>query len=358
MNEEVRKPTEHTLCFMSDTPLTPAVYAQYTGVEPDVSVIMPVYQAAGFVEQAVASVLGQANVNFELVVIDDGSTDDSLDRLRSIRDLRLTLLGFKSNRGQAEARNTAVQMASAPLICFFDADDIMLGGSLSAHLLFFQKIQNAAWAYGVMAQVDEQGHPLNLNLMGQPFDLLGLFVRAMALNGMLLITRARFQEAGGFDPALRRNEDMDLWLRLLEWGDPVFNPAVLALRRRHDGNVTCKHPDTSEIIKQKLQQRLTANAPEQIRESGRERLRACVRLLEAEKLQDWDAVLRESEILRAFQVRGFALAVKTVLALRALNRKAEALAEANAWLVNEGNLQGMPIVYIDWMRRAASALMN
>ncbi|MGQ4827457.1 glycosyltransferase family 2 protein, partial [Enterococcus faecalis] len=102
---------------------------------PEISVVMPVYNAAATLDATIASVLAQRDVALHLVVIDDGSSDDSLARLHAaaLRDPRIRVVA-RANGGVSSARNLGVELAMAPLVAFIDADGLWAEDKLSAHV--------------------------------------------------------------------------------------------------------------------------------------------------------------------------------------------------------------------------------
>src|SRR5262247_778662 len=106
--------------------------------EPTISVILPVYNRAGTVGSAIRSVLQQDFANFELIVVDDGSTDGSADVVETFRDPRVKLIRQTSNAGGNAARNRGIDAARAPLIAFLDSDDEYLAHKLGFTIDWFK----------------------------------------------------------------------------------------------------------------------------------------------------------------------------------------------------------------------------
>ena len=103
---------------------------------PEVSVIIPTYNRKAMVHDAVASVLAQRDANFELIVIDDGSTDETSESLTRLDDVRIVRTG---HRGPAAARNRGVAMAHGPLIAFLDSDDLWMPDKLHRQLAYMRE---------------------------------------------------------------------------------------------------------------------------------------------------------------------------------------------------------------------------
>ncbi len=104
---------------------------------PEVSVIIPTYNRCAMVREAIASVLAQRDVNFELIVVDDGSTDGTSEMLAGLDGI---IVERTAHRGPAAARNRGVARATAPLIAFLDSDDLWVPDKLSRQLGFMRAI--------------------------------------------------------------------------------------------------------------------------------------------------------------------------------------------------------------------------
>jgi glycosyltransferase involved in cell wall biosynthesis len=184
---------------------------------PRVSVIIPVYNAAGCVRRAVDSVLGQHFQDFELLVVDDGSTDATHAVLAEYGD-RLRLLA-KQNGGPAAARNHGLQHAQGEYVAFLDADDYWKTGKLQRQVELLDARAEIGFCSTATEVVDSAGRPAG-NWPCRPDagplpDIL--FMHGTVISGStsgVLARRHQIVAIGGFDPALRGFEDPDLWIRL------------------------------------------------------------------------------------------------------------------------------------------------
>lgn len=115
---------------------------------PSVSVIMPAFNVEKFVERSVQSVLSQTYVDLELIIVDDGSTDDTASIIRKLAstDKRIRLAFMAKNRGVARCRNRAIEMASGRYLAFLDSDDLWHSSKLEEHLKFMQR-KGAAFSF-------------------------------------------------------------------------------------------------------------------------------------------------------------------------------------------------------------------
>lgn len=192
---------------------------------PAISVIMPVHNRAEVVGRSIESVLHQSFENFELIVVDDGSTDQTLDVLRAIHDPRLRLVALDQNVGGNAARNHGIREAQAPLITFLDSDDEYLPGRLDSAVRYFSEhpqidlLVDACikrWPEDRGKRDRVRSHP---ELEGNEAVLAALFDRRLfkATPG-ITVRREAAVRAGLFDEELRRRQDYDFILRVANVG--------------------------------------------------------------------------------------------------------------------------------------------
>ncbi len=229
--------------------------AENAGFAPEVSVIMPVYNAAQTVAASIASVLAQSFPHFELIAIDDGSRDASLSVLIDLaaRDPRIKVVGRK-NGGVSSARNLGVEMAQAPIIAFLDADDLWEPEKLAYHVALHRDDPALAASYARIAFIDGNAtsvagaRTLSSLCPHSPrlVDVLGENPVCTASN--FVVRRDWILHAGGFDTRLNHAEDQDFVARIVSRGGRIegvdavltgyrFSPDGLSmeLRRMYDG---------------------------------------------------------------------------------------------------------------------------
>ncbi|HKT81961.1 MAG TPA: glycosyltransferase [Vicinamibacterales bacterium] len=208
---------------------------------PDFSVITPAYNAEAFVAEAIESVLAQTHGDFELIVVDDGSTDRTVEVVGrySASDPRVRLLQ-QANRGVSAARNTAIRVSCGRHVALLDSDDRWMPSFLMRLRELFASHSEldviSANALNLGGQWDGQpwkAAPLDL----QPVSLAKLIEVESSICITAVMKRRVAELIGGFDESLRRNEDYDFWLRaalagcrLAFWGEPLAY-----YRRRADG---------------------------------------------------------------------------------------------------------------------------
>lgn len=196
---------------------------------PTVTVVMPLYNTERYVEQAIASVLAQTYEDFELIVVDDGSTDESVERVRRCRDPRIRLI-HQDNRGLAGARNSGIRHARGRYIALLDADDAWRPDKLALHVAHLDNRPTVGVSYSQSAFMDDDGRPLGLlqapKLAGiRALDVLcrnpvgngsAPVIRKAAFDAIRYETDRRLHERDcWFDEDLRQSEDIECWLRIV-----------------------------------------------------------------------------------------------------------------------------------------------
>lgn len=181
---------------------------------PQVSVIIPTYNRADMVGEAIESVLNQDFSAFELIVIDDGSTDQTPDLLRSYGHRIIAIR--RENKGVSAARNLGISHASGELIAFLDSDDLWLPGKLTAQVDFF-RLNPASLICQTQEIWTRNGRRVNPKHRHEKRSGM-IFEPSLALclvsPSAVMIRRSLFDFVGRFDENLPACEDYDLWLRI------------------------------------------------------------------------------------------------------------------------------------------------
>lgn len=237
---------------------------------PKISVIMPSYNYAHMMEAAVNSVLNQTLSDLELIIIDDGSTDNTGDiALKAAsRDSRIKYVK-KENRGLSAARNRGIAESSGQYIAFIDPDDLWMQMKLDLQSKLLDENPEASLCYCRAEFIGENGEILKNVNWPRPenpkwSDLL--YINYIEGSGSSVMTRKSALESSGmFDENLRGLEDMDMWLRLLHDGKAVCAEQTLVRIRRHAKSMQAgKIPDMAkrELEYIKYIEKSIANFPE------------------------------------------------------------------------------------------------
>ena len=225
-----------------------------------ISVIMPVYNAERYLNQAVESILCQTFADFELIAIDDCSTDGSLAMLKSFveRDARVRLLENAQNLGITPTLNRGIQAARGELIARMDADDISLPDRLEKQVTFLQAHPEIGLVSGDAVAIDAQGSsiPEEFALISEPGYIKWLLHFTCPITHPAVMGRkALFEQAGGYDPEILYAEDYDLWQRMSQFASLSNLPNVLIKKRAHAQTIGVTRRETMMRSHKLVQQR-------------------------------------------------------------------------------------------------------
>ncbi|MGD8394527.1 MAG: glycosyltransferase family 2 protein [Candidatus Eiseniibacteriota bacterium] len=205
---------------------------------PCFSVVIPAYNAARTLPATLASVFAQTCQDYEVIVVDDGSTDATPSLLSGYGD-RLRVVR-KPNEGRpAAARNRGLEAARGTYVAFLDADDLWRPAKLECQLVLLDANPRLGLCYTAAALIDQDGAPLGEHRCpaegrGRIYDLLS--VRNIMVGSSVAARRAAILAAGGFDESLTSIENWDLWIRIARDWEVDFVDEPLTIYRKHAGN--------------------------------------------------------------------------------------------------------------------------
>ncbi len=183
---------------------------------PLISVIIPVYNGEKTIRETLESLFKQTFTDFEVLVINDGSKDATLEIVSSIKDPRIKVFSYP-NAGPSASRNRGIALASGEYISFLDADDLWTADKLEAQLKTLQAHPEAALAYSWTDFINESNQFLRrgsyINVTGDVYKHL-LLTDFLENGSNPLVRKKALEEVGDFDESLTHGEDWDLWLRL------------------------------------------------------------------------------------------------------------------------------------------------
>lgn len=212
---------------------------------PEVSIITPVFNSSKFLEETIASVLNQTFTDWEWMITDDKSTDNSVEIIQKINDSRIQLILSDKNGGAGHARNLSLKQASGRFITFLDADDFWEPNFLE-EMISFMKKENTELAYSNYARCDENLNPVIDDFKAdKPVTFYNL-LKTCRLS--LLSSMYDSQRVGKeYFPEGSKREDHVMWLNLLKKipvGKPL--PKTMAKYRMHQSSISRKK---SNIVK-------------------------------------------------------------------------------------------------------------
>ena len=208
----------------------PAVSSTVTSLDsvPLVSVVIPLYNSAATVRESLDSVLRQTYLNLEIIVVDDGSTDQGLALVQQVQDSRLRVIR-QSNRGLAGARNTGIRLARGSILAFLDSDDLWTPEKIDRHVTHLCGQPEVGISYSCSAFIDESSRLLGLYQIPALQNITPelILCRNPISNGSCLVLRRevlddiRFEanlygtsESYWFDETFRQSEDIECWIRI------------------------------------------------------------------------------------------------------------------------------------------------
>jgi len=234
-----------------------------------ISVVTPAYNVESYISATINSVLDQTFTDFEYLIIDDGSTDNTLAIANSFaaRDPRIRIIS-QSNRGCAGARNTGVKNSQGEYISFIDGDDIWHPTKLMVQLSQIQSLPKQIGAVFCWSElIDENAQPMGKKQMATvgTYDLYRLLQGNCPQGNAscLLVRKQCFEEAGLFDETLSGPDDFEMWLRIADNSQhPYFYafPDVLVKYRQRSGRVSNQHQKMNnrlEIVLNRYSSNLT-----------------------------------------------------------------------------------------------------
>lgn len=198
-----------------------------------ISVVLPVHNRADVLARAIESVLGQRLKEFELVIVDDGSTDDSVAVAKSFEDKRITLVELGENRGGNVARNTGVRAAKSPLIAFLDSDDTYLPEKLERVFAEFESRPQLELLVDSFIKVQPSGERVvrkNRVINDRRSFRSALFTRQLWKATPAISGRRDAILSVMFDETLRRLQDFDFLIRASETMNCGATDAVLWIK--------------------------------------------------------------------------------------------------------------------------------
>jgi len=212
---------------------------------PKISVIVPSYNCGKFLKRCLESVLTQTHDNLEVVIVDDGSTDDSVSIIQSIHDDRVKILLRSENSGGAAALNTGLEQVTSDFVAICNSDDEWLPGKLEKQLAVMQSCEVAA-VFSDVHWIDEQGrikpesevpshNAFAVKNRSRSEWLKALYRGNCLCHPSILIKRSVYDELGFYDNRYRQLPDFDMWLRLVQKHDIFVMPDKFVRFRLRDG---------------------------------------------------------------------------------------------------------------------------
>jgi len=210
--------------------------------KPKVSVIIPTYNRSIYVLDAIQSVLDQNYENIEIIVIDDGSTDGTKEKLASLVEKGIVHYIYQENQGRSAARNRGISLATGDYLAFLDSDDLLESGTLIKQVEFLARNPNIGLVHGGYSKFDELKNDLGYRdpswFSGCIYPQMLLMWTTLLATPTVMMPRQIIKEVGGFDESLYIGEDLDLWRRIARRYPFGYINQRLARIRVHAGNTS------------------------------------------------------------------------------------------------------------------------
>jgi glycosyltransferase involved in cell wall biosynthesis len=208
---------------------------------PRITVVLPVYNGKMYVREAIQSVLDQTFADFELLVIDDGSTDGTLEVLSSFTDSRLRIISFPTNQGLVTALNTGLSQARTEFIARMDADDICMPQRFERQVRFLEAHPDVSICGTWMREFGACDHLSRPETEPEQIRA-GIFFGWVISHPTIMMRRSFFEESGlSYDEEFRHAEDFDLMIRASAVTRLANLPEILVHHRKHDRQVSAIH---------------------------------------------------------------------------------------------------------------------
>lgn len=207
---------------------------------PTISIVTPSFNQQSFLEETILSVLSQGFTNLEYLIVDDCSTDGSIEIINKYED-RLTLIQNQENKGQADALNNGFLQSSGEILGTINGDDVQLPYTLNLVARIFRQFPEIDWITGhssfMLDGVAISPRRKHLDAYNSKLMRLGFYtpwVMGVPQHISTFFRRSLYEKAGGYlDISLKDSLDIELWIRMAKFSAPVFIPVTLALMRQH-----------------------------------------------------------------------------------------------------------------------------
>lgn len=208
---------------------------------PKISVIIPAYNAMAYLPETLESVFKQTFLDFEILIINDGSSDNIVEWASQIQDSRVRLISQK-NQGLSGARNTGIWSSKGEYLAFLDADDIWEANKLEKQVEYLEKNLNIGLVSSWVSSIDDKGNIQESYQYPQAEgnDLTKELFRGniMICGSTPLVRRICFEKVGFFERSLSSAADWDMWLRIARYYSIAVIKEPLVRYRRHSNNMS------------------------------------------------------------------------------------------------------------------------
>ena len=216
----------------------------------ELTVSMPAYNSEKYIREAIRSVLEQKGIDFELIVVDDGSKDNTTEAIKSFADPRIKLIRNKKNKGISYCHNLVIEQSNSPFIMHVDSDDLVLPEAFRRMVNELKRSSDIGQAHCYFFIIDEDGKMTRKSFRERRECLLKnkkpnmdykkeLLIQGSIMNGLRTYRREIFDTVGKFNEKIKYGEDYDMALRVIDKFEIKLVPEFLYCARKHKSNITC-----------------------------------------------------------------------------------------------------------------------
>lgn len=217
---------------------------------PLVSVVIPTYDRAEFVLDAIESVLAQGYTDYEIIIVDDGSSDNTKDILSPLIRKNIIKYYHQSNQGEASARNLGIAISRGEYIAFLDSDDLFEPEKLEVQVKYLLDHPEVGLVHSCFVKFDNDGRDLGYRntswFTGKIYPQILLYWTTLMAIDTVIVPRKVFNEVGMFDVGLKMGPDLDMWRRIARRYPFGFINRSLARVRVHAGNISGNRIDAMD----------------------------------------------------------------------------------------------------------------
>ena len=206
--------------------------------QPMVSVVIPTFNRKKIIPRAIDSVLGQTYKNYEIIIVDDGSTDGTVDSIKKLYNDKVHIT-LQKNQGASSARNRGIKEASGKYIAFLDSDDEWVSSKLETQMAFLDQNPEIAMICGRTYRADnikKVNSYLEREIIGSLFSTL--YSHSFVSTPTVIAKKDILETLGGFDINYKSAEDFDLWLKITHDYQCAFFPDLVAIVNRGRDNLS------------------------------------------------------------------------------------------------------------------------
>lgn len=210
--------------------------------KPEVTILIPTYNRADLILESLDSVFAQSYRDFEIVVVDDGSTDNTAEVLSPLAEQGLLRYFHQENKGEAAARNKGLLEARGEYVAFLDSDDLFEPEKLAIQIAYLQSHPNVGLVHSGYIKFDNTGNNLGYRdpswFSGNIYPQMLLYWTTLMAVDTVVIRKSALETVGSFDETLRVGPDLDMWRRIARKHPFGFINKSLARIRVHEGNIS------------------------------------------------------------------------------------------------------------------------